>query len=131
MATARFRRYVESGEIDDIAGLLAEDVVFRSPTMDVPLVGRSAVIDVLHAVHEIFRDFRYTDALQSDDSGALFFSTRIGREEARGLDYLRLREDGLISQFHVYIAPLPAVATLSQAMFPRLLRRGILPIPSA
>src|SRR6476659_5058392 len=127
MLTTHFRRCDESGEIDEIASLLSDDVVFHSPTMNVPLVGRSVVVDVLHSVHEIFCDFRYTDELSSTGSGALFFTTRIGREQARGLDYLRMRHDGLIASFHVYIAPLPAVAALSQAMFPRLLRRGVLP----
>ena len=127
MHAVDFRRCVESGDLDGIGHLLSDDVVFRSPTMEVPFTGKAAVLAVLHSVHEIFREFRYTDELVSTNTTALFFVARIGRESARGLDYLCMGADGLIAQFHVYIAPLPAVAALSQAMFPRLLRRGVLP----
>ena len=61
MHAVDFRRCVESGDLDGIGHLLSDDVVFRSPTMEVPFTGKAAVLAVLHSVHEIFREFRYTD----------------------------------------------------------------------
>ena len=114
------RTAIEARDIDALAALLAEDVVFNSPVAFHPFVGRATVTEVLRNVMEVFTDFGYVDELVGDGTHALIFSAGVGGRAVLGLDHLRFDDDGLVSEFTVMVRPLSGVIALAEAMGPRV-----------
>jgi SnoaL-like domain len=113
-----FRAAVERQDFDAIHGLLAENVVFRSPVVFAPYSGRDTVAAILRGAGRVFEDFRYEREITGADGRdhALVFAARIGEREVHGCDFLHLDDDGLIDEFTVMVRPLSAARALSDAM---------------
>lgn len=120
MPGSAFRAAVEAQDIDAAIGLLADDVVFRSPAVFKPYEGAASAGHLLRAVFEVFEDFRYTDELTGDGVHALLFEARVGDRELQGMDLLRGNAAGRISEFTVMVRPASGLAALAQAMGARL-----------
>ena len=86
----RFRDAALAGDLEAVRPLLADDVVFRSPSVHKPYEGIDAVLFLLGHVIATFEDFRYVDELTGPDSAALVFEARVGDRELQGVDHLRL-----------------------------------------
>ena len=111
-----FREHVEAGAFDTIGDLLADDVVFRSPVAFRPYEGRPIVHAILRGVSRVFEDFRYVDDIDGGGTSALVFETRIGDANVHGCDFIRVNDDGLISELTVMVRPLSAAHALADAM---------------
>lgn len=116
MQSDKFRAAAEAKDFSAIDELFTEDVVFRSPVVFKPYEGRDAVAMLLGAVSQVFEDFRYTDQIETGDSGALFFSARVGERELDGLDYLHFDSEGRIDRMSVYVRPMSGMHALAEAM---------------
>jgi limonene-1,2-epoxide hydrolase len=117
-AADRFRAAVEARDLDAAVGVLAPDVVFRSPIVHKPYHGPEAVRALLEGVLAVFEDFRYERSIGAADAPdhALVFSTRIGDREIEGCDFLHENTDGLIDEFVVMVRPLSGALALAEAM---------------
>lgn len=124
-----FRAAVEAGDIDGAADLLADTVVFRSPVVFKPYEGRELVRVILHAVAQVFEDFRYEREIGAADAPdhALVFRARVGEREIEGCDFLHLDADGLIGEMTVMVRPLTAAHALADAMKAQLARADVVP----
>jgi hypothetical protein len=111
-----FRAAVESGDFDSIGDLLADDVVFRSPVAFRPYEGRPIVHAILRGVSRVFEDFGYVDEIDDGGTSALLFETRIGDARVHGCDFIRVGDDGLITELTVMVRPLSAAQALAEAM---------------
>jgi hypothetical protein len=113
-----FRAAIEALDIERVVGLLAEDVVFRSPIVFKPYQGREQVGVLLQAVARVFEDFRYTHEIGAPDAPdhALVFEARVGSRQIEGCDFLHTNEDGLIDEFFVMVRPLSGALALAEAM---------------
>jgi hypothetical protein len=113
-----FRAAVEDRDLEAAIGLLADDVVFRSPVVYKPYEGRDAVAMILRAVFEVFEDFRYETEIGAPDAAehALVFRARVGEREVQGCDFVRLDEDGHIDDFTVMVRPMSGMHALAEAM---------------
>ncbi len=113
-----FRAAIEALDMERVVGLLAEDVVFRSPIVFKPYQGREQVAVLLQAVARVFEDFRYTREISAPDAPdhALVFEARVGSRQIEGCDFLHTNEDGLIDEFFVMVRPLSAALALAEAM---------------
>jgi hypothetical protein len=113
-----FRAAVEGRDLAAAVALLAEDVVFRSPVVFTPYRGRDAVGAILHAVSEVFEDFRYVREVGSpgEPDHLLVFRTRVGGMEIEGIDLLHTADDGSIDELTVMVRPLSATIALAEAM---------------
>jgi len=121
MSATAFRTAIEAMDVDAAVALMADDVVFESPVVFKPYVGREAVATLLHAVAQTFEDFSYVDQLDgADGSHVLVFSTRVGDRRIGGIDYLRFNAAGQITQLTVMVRPLSGAHALAEAMAARL-----------
>jgi hypothetical protein len=122
---ARWHAMVESGDSRALPDMLAEDVEFRSPFAFTPYRGRRAVAGLLQTVIQVFRDFRYHRQFVAGDNAALEFSASIGDLSLKGIDLIRLGDDGRIDDFEVMIRPANALLVLGEEMGKRLAAQGI------
>ncbi|MFJ1730479.1 nuclear transport factor 2 family protein [Streptomyces sp. NPDC088254] len=113
-----FREAVEAGDIDAVADLLADDVVFTSPVVFKPYPGKAITAAILRAVSQVFEDFRYEKELAGPDGrdSALVFTARVGGRELSGCDFIHVGEDGLIDELTVMVRPLSGAQALAAAM---------------
>jgi hypothetical protein len=117
-----FRAAVEAGDFEAAVGLLAEDVVFRSPIVFKPYHGRAEVGVILHAVSQVFEDFRYTREIGAPDARdhALVFEARVGERQLEGCDFIHSDAHGRIEELVVMVRPLSGALALAEAMRERL-----------
>ncbi len=113
-----FRTAVEAWDHEAISGLLADDVVFRSPVAFKPYAGREMVAAILRGVSRVFGDFRYVREIGAEDAAdhVLEFRTRVGDVEVHGVDILHTDADGRIDELVVMVRPLSAANALAAAM---------------
>ncbi len=113
-----FRRAIEARDLEAAVALLHEDVVFKSPVVFKPYQGREALRLILGAVLKVFEDFRYVREIGADDARdhALVFEARVGDKLLEGCDFIRLDDDGLITELTVMVRPLAATLALADAM---------------
>ena len=118
--SAAFRAAVESKDLEAMRDALHPDVVFNSPAVHTPYEGREKTMALLTEVVEVFEDFSYSDELQGDDTHGLVFRARVGDKQLQGWDYLRLDDEGLVTELTVMIRPLSGLMAVAQAMMERL-----------
>lgn len=113
-----FRRAIEARDLEAAVALLREDVVFRSPVVFKPYHGREVLHLILQAVLAVFEDFHYVREIGADDARdhALMFEARVGDKHIEGCDFIRLDEDGAISEFTVMVRPMSGMLALAEAM---------------
>ena len=126
--------------------LLHDDVVFFSPVVFTPQVGKDITIMYLNAAGGVFggddaedathgdggkasmeglegeSSFRYTKEIASGYNAMLEFETKMGGKYVNGCDILTCNDDGLIVEFRVMIRPLQAVNAVHQNMMAMLER---------
>jgi hypothetical protein len=118
---ATWHRIVERRDTADLASILADDVVFRSPAFFKPYPGREATVLVLGTVLTVFEDFTYHRTFHTPDghSTILEFSARVGDKQLKGIDMFRFDAEGLIAEMEVMIRPGNALMALGQTMAER------------
>jgi hypothetical protein len=111
-----FRVAIERADLPAVLATLAPDVLFHSPIVHQPYVGRDAVGLVLDGVMRLFANFHYTAEYESPTGAVLQFHTRVGDRELEGADFLTFGADGLIHEFTVMVRPYSAATALKDAM---------------
>ncbi len=113
-----FRTAVEAQDLDAVAALLSDDVVFRSPIVFKAYQGRAAVSTLLAAVVQVFEDFSYLREIGAPDARdhALVFEARVGDKQIEGCDFIHLDENGQIDELVVMVRPLSGARALAEAM---------------
>jgi hypothetical protein len=91
---------------------------FRSPVVFKPYHGREVLHLILQAVLAVFEDFHYVREIGADDARdhALMYEARVGDKHIEGCDFIRLDEDGAISEFTVMVRPMSGMRALAEAM---------------
>jgi hypothetical protein len=125
MPGSAFRAAVEAQDFAAVTGLLADDVVFRSPAVFRPYEGRETVGTILRTVGGVFEDFRYTDELTGEGVHALVFTARVGDRELQGMDLIRGDADGRIAELTVMVRPASGLMALAERMGPALAAAGV------
>ena len=115
---ATWHRLVQSHDAAGVHELLAEEVVFHSPVVHTPQVGRAKTAGYLQAAFEVFFNpsFAYVRQLVGEHNAVLEFETVIDGITVNGVDLIRWREDGRIVDFKVMLRPLKAVNLIHQKM---------------
>jgi hypothetical protein len=115
-----FRRAVEARDLEAIVATLSPDVVFHSPVVHRPIVGRANVTSLLEAVVATFHEFRYTQEFHDGPRSALVFEARVGDRSLQGVDLLEHDEHGRIERLTVMVRPLSGLTALGDAVRTRL-----------
>ena len=116
MKSDAFRAAAEAKDFSEVDGILAEDVVFRSPVVFKPYEGRDALKVLLGTVVRVFEDFRYVDQVETGDTAVLAFKARVGDRELDGVDILRFDGEGRVRELMVMVRPMSGVNALAEAM---------------
>jgi hypothetical protein len=113
-----FGAALKARDVEAAVAVLGDDVVFSSPIVFRPYVGKGAAAAVLSAVGRVLEDFAYGAELVSEDgrNHALMFRARVDGKDLQGCDFLHHGEDGLVNQLTVMVRPLSAALALRDRM---------------
>ena len=109
-----------------LASAFADDVVFHSPVVHTPQVGRALAVQYLSAAFHVFFDesFRYVRELTGPEDAALEFQVEIDGIAVNGIDLIKWNSEGRIVEFKVLIRPLKAINLIHQKMAAMLQANG-------
>ena len=98
--------------------LLADDVVFYSPVVHAPQIGKTITTMYLTAAMHIFGNdtFRYVREVIGKHDAVLEFETEIDGIIVNGVDMIKWNDADRIIEFKVMIRPLKAINLIHQRM---------------
>jgi hypothetical protein len=98
--------------------LLADDVVFHSPVVHTPQVGKVITMQYLSAAFYVFfnESFQYVRETTCPHNAILEFTVDIDGISVNGVDMLKWNDEGQIIEFKVMIRPLKAIQLIHQKM---------------
>ena len=109
---------VRTRNVAGLDTLLADDVVFHSPVVHTPQVGKAITALYLAAAFHVFfnESFRYVREIVGPRDAALEFQVEIDGVAVNGIDLIAWNDAGRIVEFKVLIRPLKAVNLIHQKM---------------
>ncbi len=109
---------VTSRNTKGLSALLADDVVFHSPVVHTPQVGKAVTTQYLAAAFHVFfnETFHYIREITGPRDAALEFQVEIDGIMVNGVDMLKWNDEGQIMEFKVIIRPLKAINLIHQKM---------------
>jgi hypothetical protein len=109
---------VEARSLSGLDELLADDVVFQSPAVHTPQVGKAVTKRYLHAALHVLNNgsFRYVGEWHGDSSAVLEFETVIDGIQVNGVDIIHWDASDRIVRFKVMVRPVKALQTLMPLM---------------
>ncbi len=115
---ATWHHLVASRNVHGLDDLLADAVVFHSPVVHTPQVGKEIAIRFLAAAFQVFfnETFRYVAEVTGPREAVLEFEVEIDGIVVNGVDMLKWEDDGRIVDFKVMIRPLKAVNLIHEKM---------------
>ena len=118
-----WHRLVETHDARGLDALLADEVVFHSPVVHTPQVGKAITAKYLSAAFQVFfnESFRYVRELKGDRDAILEFEVKIEGITVNGVDMIKWNDAGKITEFKVMLRPLKAVNLIHQKMTATLL----------
>ncbi len=109
-----------------ISALLADDVVFYSPVLHTPQLGKQITAMYLMAAFQVFFNpsFRYVREVAGAQDAVLEFEVEIDGIQVNGVDMMKWNAEGKIVEFKVMLRPLKAVNLIQQKMAAMLQANG-------
>lgn len=115
---AAWHELVASRNARGLSALLADDVVFHSPVVHTPQLGKKLTTQYLAAAFHVFfnASFGYVRELVGPSDAVLEFQLEIDGISVNGVDMIKWNKDGKIVDFKVLIRPLKAINLIHQKM---------------
>jgi hypothetical protein len=115
---AAWHDLVRRRNADGLDALLADEVVFHSPIVHSPQVGKALTTMYLTAALRVIANdsFRYVREVVGARDAALEFQVEIDGISVNGIDLIRWNDAGRIVDFKVMVRPLKAVNLLHAQM---------------
>jgi hypothetical protein len=108
---------VESGDPTLLDGLLADDVVFRSPAVFAPQQGKDLTTLYLRSAMVVLGpSLRYADEWYGPSSAVLEFEAELDGLYVHGVDMLRWNDDDRLVSFTVMVRPMRGLQKLVELM---------------
>ena len=109
---------VKTRNVKGLRDLLAEDVVFHSPVVHTPQLGKRITTHYLMAAVNVFFNpsFRYVREILGPSDAMLEFETEIDGVLVNGVDIIKWNDAHQIIEFKVMLRPLKAVNLIHERM---------------
>jgi len=124
----RWHAIVRSRDARDLNNLLADDVVFESPVVHTPQLGKAITIKYLAAAMQVLNNdsFSYLNQWFNPNSAVLEFQSTCDGIVVNGVDMITWNAAGQITHFKVMVRPLKAINKLHEMMGQMLQRETAL-----
>jgi hypothetical protein len=121
-----WHRLARSQDTEGLAALLADEVVFHSPILHTPQLGKEITHQYLSAAFFVFfnESFRYVREISGPRDAVLEFQVLIDGISVNGVDLLKWNDEGKLIEFKVMLRPLKAVNLIHQKMAAMLQARA-------
>jgi hypothetical protein len=115
---ATWHELVRSRNVNGLASLLADEVIFHSPVVHTPQVGKAITTQYLAAAFHVFfnESFRYVREVIGPHDAVLEFQVEIDGISVNGVDIIKWNDQNRIVEFKVMIRPLKAIHLIHQKM---------------
>jgi predicted aconitase len=122
-AIERWHEIAAKRDAASLPDILADDVVFLSPVVHTPQVGKAITLKYLGAALAVLgnESFHYVNEWYGERSAVLEFETTVEGILVNGIDMIECGLDGRITRFKVMVRPLKAINLLHQRMAQQLL----------
>jgi hypothetical protein len=109
---------LDSKKLINLDDLLSDNVVFHSPVVHTPQVGKAITLKYLTAAfYVLYNDsFKYVREIVNDYDAALEFTVEIDGVFVNGVDLITWDNNNKIIDFKVLIRPLQAINLIHQKM---------------
>ena len=107
---------IKSNNVDDLASIFDENIIFKPPTYWKEWQGKEVVARILTHVGSVFKNLEYNRVLCNNSDYFLEFSCKVGHLDATGVDTISLNKRGLIEKFEVVMRPYKSVGELRKSM---------------
>ena len=123
-AIARWHQLVAARDLSALDDLLADEVIFQSPAVHTPQVGRAVTRRYLEAAQQVLMNdsFRYVGEWVGERSAVLEFETMIDGLQLNGVDMIHWDAADRIVRFKVMVRPFKALQALIPLMAKQLER---------
>ncbi|HXO24151.1 MAG TPA: nuclear transport factor 2 family protein [Streptosporangiaceae bacterium] len=116
-AVKAWHAVVESGDPALLDGLLADDVVFRSPAVFAPQEGKDLTTLYLRGAMAVLGpSLRYVGEWYGPSSAVLEFEAELDGLYVHGVDMLRWNDDDRLTGFTVMVRPMRGLTKLIELM---------------
>ena len=125
-ALARWHEIVAARDSSGLDALLADEVVFQSPAVHTPQVGKAVTKRYLEAALRVLNsdNFRYVGEWIGERSAVLEFETVVEGLQLNGVDMIHWDASGCIVRFKVMVRPVKALLALMPLMAKELQASG-------
>lgn len=115
---ASWHDIVRTRDTSGLNELLADDVVFYSPVVHTPQIGKAITTVYLTVALHVFGNdsFRYVREGVGESDAVLEFETEIDGIIVNGVDMIKWNDAGQIVEFKVMVRPLKAINLIHQKM---------------
>ena len=98
--------------------IVDDSCIFYSPVVFTPQRGKDITLKYLMAASEVFNasNFKYHKEIKSNQHASLEFTLTLEDTEINGIDLITWNDDGLITEFKVFIRPLQGVNIIHKMM---------------
>jgi hypothetical protein len=124
IAISNWKRFFSTGALPELEACLAEEVIFESPVVHRPQVGKAITVKYLYSGQRVFYNpsFVYVREWTASNSCVLELQTVIDGISINGVDIISWNDDNKITRFKVMIRPLKAIQLVHQLMMQELLK---------
>lgn len=125
-ALNQWHKIVSARDARGLDDLLADDVIFYSPVVHTPQIGKAITSMYLAAAVQVFgnESFKYVREIVGESDAVLEFETKIDGIVINGVDMIKWNANGQITEFKVMVRPLKAINLIHQKMGEMLAAKG-------
>lgn len=115
---AAWHELIKTRNADGLDALLSDEVVFHSPVVHTPQVGKALTTMYLTAAVQVLANdtFRYVREIVGPRDAVLEFQVEVEGIQINGVDLIRWNDAGRIVDFKVMVRPLKAINLLHAQM---------------
>ena len=115
---SKWHNVVSLRDYNTLTEILDDQVIFYSPVVYTPQRGKDITLKYLMAASEVFNasNFKYHKEIISNQHASLEFTLTLEDTEINGIDLITWNDDGLITEFKVFIRPLQGVNIIHKMM---------------